>query len=132
MGIVMFPAKGRTWRQCNVSGCRQKSFSVTGIFGPIRISSGFAGFKHQYARSLQILQCHFRIGALAQLSLFAASIDAKSLILKDMHTNSLHYKANVLLAGTGDGRAVIFGGGCLGKVRRKWSSNRRCSGSGWV
>ena len=57
---------------------------------------------------------------------------AKSLILNDMHTNSLHYKAHVLVAGTGDGRAVIFGGGCVGKVRRKWSSNRRCSGSGWV
>jgi hypothetical protein len=73
-----------------------------------------------------------RLSPLTQLSLFAASNDAKSLILKGMHTNSLHYKANVLLAGTGDGRAVIFGGGCLGKVRRKWSSNRRCSGSGWV
>ena len=69
---------------------------------------------------------------LTQLSLFAASNDAKSLILNDMHANGLHYKAHVLVAGTGDGRAVIFGGGCVGKVRRKWSSNRRCSGSGWV
>ena len=70
--------------------------------------------------------------ALAQLSLFAASDDAKSLILNDVHINSLHYRAYVLVAATGDGRAVIFGGGCAGKVRRKWSSSRRCSGSGWV
>jgi hypothetical protein len=70
--------------------------------------------------------------ALAQLSLFAASADAKSLILNDVHINSLHYRAYVLVAATGDGRAVIFGGGCAGKVRRKWSSSRRCSGSGWV
>ena len=72
------------------------------------------------------------MAALAQLSLFAASADSKSLILNDVHINSLHYRAYVLVAATGDGRAVIFGGGCAGKVRRKWSSSRRCSGSGWV
>jgi hypothetical protein len=57
--------------------------------------------------------------ALAQFSLFAASADSKSLILNDVHINSLHYRAYVLVAATGDGRAAIFGGGCAGKVRRK-------------
>ncbi|MGT2473677.1 ATP-dependent nuclease [Paraburkholderia terrae] len=48
---------------CSRSGCRKKSPSFTGVFGPIRTSPEFAGFSRQFARFLQISQHNFGLKA---------------------------------------------------------------------